>query len=71
MTAPSLRVVAADVTVDWDGGTRFAERGTLVLIAPGSAMETAYGGAPNTPAASSVQVQAANGGVASFFSFSN
>jgi hypothetical protein len=68
---PTLRVVAADVTVSWDGGTRFAERGTLVLVEPGSAMETAYGGLSNLPLATPAQVQAANGGVASLFSCSN
>lgn len=71
MAAPTLRVVQADTTVTWDVGTRFAARGTLVLIAPGSAMEAAYGGAGNTPAATPAQVQAANGGVASLFSCSN
>jgi hypothetical protein len=50
LTAPTLRVVAADVTVIWDGGNPvFIKKGTLVSLVAGSALETAYGGPGNTP----------------------
>lgn len=45
-----LRVVLADVTVSWDGGTLFVKRGTVAAIVPGSRLEAAYGGASNLSA---------------------
>jgi hypothetical protein len=43
------RVVKASGDVTWDGGTTttHVSAGTLADIAPGSALETAYGGASN------------------------
>lgn len=64
LAPPTVRVVASDVIVSWDGGNPLlVKRGTLVAIPAGSAMETAYGGPANTPAASQVQIEAANGGI--------
>jgi hypothetical protein len=45
--AANPRVVATDITVNWDGGTTFVRRGTVVDIPAGSALETAYGGPSN------------------------
>ncbi len=39
-----LRVVTADTWLRWDHGVTLVERGTLVRVAPGSALEAAYGG---------------------------
>lgn len=41
------RIVINDVDVTWDGVVTHVLRGTLVDCAPGSALETAYGGAGN------------------------
>lgn len=41
------RRVNTDTTVSWDGGTFRVPRGTIIDCPPGSAMETAYGGAGN------------------------
>lgn len=41
------RRVNTDTTVTWDGGTTRVIRGTIIDCAPGSAQETAYGGAGN------------------------
>ena len=59
-------MVSSDVTVNWDGDSPvFTPKGTLVSIAAGSALQTAYGGAGNVPEASGVQANAAAGGVGS------
>jgi hypothetical protein len=42
--------VLTDITVIWDGGSTFVRKGTVVDIAPGSALETAYGGLGNLSA---------------------
>jgi hypothetical protein len=41
------RIVQADVTVLWDGEQTWVRHGTLVDIAYGSLLETAYGGPGN------------------------
>lgn len=43
----SPRVVLTDCFVVWDGVTEFVKCGTIAAIVPGSALETAYGGAGN------------------------
>ena len=57
-----MRVVASDTTVSWDGDDIFVKKGTLESIAPGSALEDAYGAA-NMPVATQVQADAAAGGI--------
>jgi hypothetical protein len=41
------RRVNTNTTVTWDGVTFQVVRGTIIDCAPGSALETAYGGAGN------------------------
>jgi len=49
------RMVNTDTQVTWDGGTFRVKAGTIVDIAPGSAAETAYGGAGNLTTLSAQQ----------------
>ncbi len=44
------RYVLTDTEVSWDGGTTFVRAGTIVDIAPGSALEAVYGGSGNLSA---------------------
>jgi hypothetical protein len=44
------RMVLTDTEVTWDGVTTFVRHGTIVDIAPGSSLETAYGGSGNLSA---------------------
>ena len=44
------RMVLTDTMVTWDGGTFRVRRGTIADVAPGSALETAYGGSSNLSA---------------------
>ena len=39
----SLRQLASDVDIAWDGGISHVPAGTLVDVPPGSALESAYG----------------------------
>lgn len=50
------RMVNTDTPVTWDGGTFRVKAGTVVDIANGSALETAYGGAGNLTTLSAQQV---------------
>jgi len=43
----SLRVVSTDTTVAWDNSSISVPAGTILDVQPGSAMETAFGGAGN------------------------
>ena len=52
------RMVNTDTSVNWDGGTSLVPAGTIVDIPPGSALETAYGGASNLTSLSAQQVLA-------------
>jgi hypothetical protein len=49
------RMVNTDTNVTWDGGTSRVKAGTVVDIANGSALETAYGGAGNLTTLSAQQ----------------
>jgi hypothetical protein len=44
------RVILTGTWVSWDGVQRYYRPGTVVDIQPGSALETAYGGAGNLSA---------------------
>jgi hypothetical protein len=41
------RYVLSDTTVVWDGVSTFVRKGPIADVAPGSALETAYGGPSN------------------------
>jgi hypothetical protein len=41
------RILTNDTYLVWDNGTSFVKKGTMVGVAPGSALETAYGGSGN------------------------
>lgn len=44
------RMVLTDVSVTWDGATEFVRHGSVVDVAAGGALETAYGGSGNLSA---------------------
>jgi hypothetical protein len=54
-TGPTMRIVAADVTVRWGRARTLVRRGSLVSLVPGSPLEDAYGGPENTPPLDPVQ----------------
>jgi hypothetical protein len=58
------RMVNTDTTVTWDGGTFTVPAGTIADILPGSALETAYGGASNLTSLSAQQALNTAGGAA-------
>lgn len=58
------RMVNTDTPVIWDQATFLVPAGTIVDILPGSALETAYGGAGNLTSLSAQQVQGVSDGAA-------
>lgn len=56
------RRVNTDTTVTWDGGSFRVLRGTIIDCAPGSALETAYGGAGNLTTLSGADATAVSSG---------
>lgn len=59
--AASPRVVAGDVTVNWDGVLTFVKRGTIVDIPPGGPLEAAYGGVSNLVSLGPTSAQVVSG----------
>jgi hypothetical protein len=58
------RQVISDTTVTWDSCTTFVLAGTIVDVAPGSALEAAYGAANLTTMSGQQAANVSNGSAA-------